>query len=80
MTMKNAVFWGVSSQRASLASYCYIVPSIPSFVTLMVETICSSETSAVKEPRGLTSQKTKYFNFEDNLYEGGGRGYANNNS
>jgi hypothetical protein len=39
---------GISSQRASLASYCSVVPSSPILVTLMMEAIRSSETSVLK--------------------------------
>jgi hypothetical protein len=45
--VKNGVFWNVTpSVRASVASYGY-VPSSPILVTLMMETLNSSETSVV---------------------------------
>jgi hypothetical protein len=51
--MKNGVFWdvtphytGISSQRASVASYSY-VPSSQILVTLMMEALSSSETSVL---------------------------------
>jgi hypothetical protein len=54
--MKNAVFWDVtpcgsrisiSSKRASVASYCYVVPSSLILVILMMEAIRSYETSVL---------------------------------
>jgi hypothetical protein len=54
VTMKNAVFWDVtpcgsctSSQRASVACYCFF-PSSPILVTLMIEALRSFETSVRK--------------------------------
>jgi hypothetical protein len=50
--MKKGVFWdvtpslGISSQRTLVASYGY-VPSPKIFVTLLMEALCSSETSAL---------------------------------
>jgi hypothetical protein len=38
---------GISSQPASVPSYCYVVPSSPILLTLMMETMCSSETSVL---------------------------------
>jgi hypothetical protein len=39
-----------------------VVPSSPILVTLMNEALGSSETSVLKEPRGVTSQKTAFLN------------------
>jgi hypothetical protein len=38
-----------------------VVPRTPILVTLMKEALSSSETSVLKEPRGVTSQKTPFF-------------------
>jgi hypothetical protein len=38
-----------------------VVPSSPILVTLMIEALSFSETSVLKEPYGLTSQKTPFF-------------------
>jgi hypothetical protein len=38
-----------------------VVPSSPILVTLMKEALSSSETSVLKKPRGVTSQKTQFF-------------------
>jgi hypothetical protein len=38
-----------------------VVPSLPILVTLMIETICSSETRFLQEPHGAASQKRKFF-------------------
>jgi hypothetical protein len=38
-----------------------VVPSSPILVTLMMEALSSSETSALTEPHGVTSQKTTFF-------------------
>jgi hypothetical protein len=51
----------ISSQRASVARYCYVVPSSPILATLMMEALRSSETSALTGVIGLTSQKTAFF-------------------
>jgi hypothetical protein len=37
------------------------IPSSPILVTLMMETLSSSETSFLQEPHGVTSQKTAFF-------------------
>jgi hypothetical protein len=37
-----------------------VVPSSPILVTLMMEAICSSEWTVLKEPRGVTPQKTAF--------------------
>jgi hypothetical protein len=37
------------------------IPSSPILVILMIEEPCSSETSVLKEPHGVTSQKTPFF-------------------
>jgi hypothetical protein len=37
-----------------------VVPSSPILVTLMVEARCSSETSVLQEPHGITCQKTAF--------------------
>jgi hypothetical protein len=39
-----------------------VVPSSPIIVTLMKEALSSSETSVFQAPRGVTSQKTPFFN------------------
>jgi hypothetical protein len=38
-----------------------VVPSSPILVILMREALSSSETSALQEPHGVTSQKTPFF-------------------
>jgi hypothetical protein len=38
-----------------------VVPSSPILVTLIMEAINSFETSVLKEPHGVTSQKTSFF-------------------
>jgi hypothetical protein len=43
----NQVFLSISSQRASVASYSYVVPSSPILVTLMKEALSSSEMSVL---------------------------------
>jgi hypothetical protein len=51
--MKNGVFWDVtpcgnlSSQRAWVPSYGYVVPSSPIVVILMIEALSSSETAVL---------------------------------
>jgi hypothetical protein len=52
--------WPCSSQRASVAS-CGYVPGSPILVTLMKETLSSSETRFLQEPHGVTSQKTAFY-------------------
>jgi hypothetical protein len=44
-----------------LLSAANVVPSSPITVTLMMDVICSFETSFLQEPRGLTSQKAAFF-------------------
>jgi hypothetical protein len=44
--MENAVFWDVCSMRQLIVS-ASVVPSSPIFVTLMMEALRSSETSAL---------------------------------
>jgi hypothetical protein len=70
VTMKNAVFLDVTpcgsckNRRSGESSACKLVPSTPIVVTLMMETLRSSATSVLKEPHGVTSQKTAFFNNE----------------
>jgi hypothetical protein len=52
--MKNA-----SARRLQVSAK--VVPSFPILVILMMETICSSETSVLTRPRGVTFQKTAFF-------------------
>jgi hypothetical protein len=47
--------------RASIISVIRIGPSSPILVTLMKEALSSSETSFLKEPHGVISQKTPFF-------------------
>jgi hypothetical protein len=52
VTMKNVVFWdvlvfGISSQRALVASYSQLFPSSSILVTLMKEALSSFETSVL---------------------------------
>jgi hypothetical protein len=65
VTMKNCVFWDVTpcgscnilrSVRLLLVT-ASVVPSSPILVTLMKEALSSSETSVLKEPHGITSQR-----------------------
>jgi phage-related holin len=50
----------ISSQRASFGCYCYVVPSSPIIVTLVMETILSSETSIV-------TRATRLYILEDGI-------------
>jgi hypothetical protein len=51
------------AQRASLTSYCYLVPSSPIPVALMMEAIRSSKNLFLQEPHGVTSQKAEFLEF-----------------
>jgi hypothetical protein len=45
--INNKIVYSISLQRVLVASYCYIVPSSPILVTLMMEALHSSETPVV---------------------------------
>jgi hypothetical protein len=49
----------------------FLVPSSQIFVTLMKEAPGSSETSVLKEPHGVTTQKTPFFIIYIVTYQGG---------
>jgi hypothetical protein len=69
VTIKNDVFWDVtplrceeiSLHRASVVVTASVVPSSSILVTLMKESLSSSERSVFQEPHGVTSQKTPFF-------------------
>jgi hypothetical protein len=50
-----------TTQRASVASYSYAVPSSPILVTLMKEALSSLKRRLLQEPHGVTSQKMPFF-------------------
>jgi hypothetical protein len=73
--MKNGVFWDVTPLRTlrrntnlvflrsmrRLLVATSVIPSSPILVTPMKEALGSSETSVLKEPHGVISQKTPFF-------------------
>jgi hypothetical protein len=49
-----------SNRHTQLLVTANVVPSLPILVTLMMEALTSFETSALKEPHGVTSQMTAF--------------------
>jgi hypothetical protein len=71
VTMKNAVFWDVMLCGCckNIVFHCSMnrllvtdnTPSSPILVSLMMEALCSSETSVLQEPHGIISQMTIFY-------------------
>jgi hypothetical protein len=62
---KNRRFRGtlaVTSNRCTLRRNANAIPRSPILITLMMEVLSSSETLVLKEPHGVTTQKTPFFN------------------